>query len=308
MEYSDMPGMFGWHVIAMIVLAILGTIGLAYLVLYFRGMVADDTGAILREGVLRRLRTAERTTFGPQRAVKDRTEPTEEDAYIVIPDIRGYTRFLQLSRFTLGHAQYVVSALLQSMLDAVPGHGLQVAKIEGDAILFFGLTKENGGHTITADALNDSITAILRAFYTRRAELVRDNACPCGACHHVEDLELKVIVHRGPILRYRLSGGEELSGVPVIAAHRLLKNSVDLDRYVLVTNAARKGFVLPPAETITRHVEQTDVGEITADVYGFQPDAVIRREAVPTYGGMAAKVADAALKMNENIRILRRGA
>jgi hypothetical protein len=60
----------------------------------------------------------------------------------------------------------------------------------------------------------------------------------CNACTNVDRLNLKIIVHAGTALFYRIDKFSELSGVDVIILHKLLKNSVRSDRYILVTEKA----------------------------------------------------------------------
>lgn len=43
----------------------------------------------------------------------------ERETYLVIPDISGYTRFLSLNRFSLSHAQHVISQLLSAVIESV---------------------------------------------------------------------------------------------------------------------------------------------------------------------------------------------
>jgi len=112
------------------------------------------------------------------------------------------------------------------------------------------------------------VRALVVAFYRRRNDLVAGNVCPCEACGHVAELDLKVIVHRGDVVKYRLHGLEDLGGFAVIEAHRLLKNGLGRTRYVLVSEAASPGLSLPWESLPAAHAERyDDIGEIRCDVY-----------------------------------------
>jgi hypothetical protein len=49
-------------------------------------------------------------------------------------------------------------------------------------------------------------------------------------------LSLKLIAHYGPLSEYTIGRFTKLYGTSVIEAHRLLKNSIDGDEYVIMTD------------------------------------------------------------------------
>ena len=61
--------------------------------------------------------------------------------------------------------------------------------------------------------------------------------CACEACANVAKLKLKAVVHHGDAVFSKVGQFEKISGVDVILAHRLLKNSVEGDEYILMTAA-----------------------------------------------------------------------
>jgi class 3 adenylate cyclase len=97
----------------------------------------------------------------------------------------------------------------------------------------------------TADAASQQqeATALLRqlerffsVFRLRERELVSEcSLCACEACARSGDLRLKIIAHTGTILVKQVRQFEEIAGEDVIVAHRLLKNSVPGDEYLLLT-------------------------------------------------------------------------
>ena len=222
---------------------------------------------------------------------------------MVIPDISGYTHFMQLTRYSLAHAQYAVTALLGSIIDAAEQR-LAPAKLEGDAVLLYALRRSAGGLGLNGEDVGRAVVEIAKAFYQKRAGLERDNTCSCDACRNVGKLELKTVVHRGAVLLCDIRGHHEISGVSVIVAHRLLKNSLGMTRYVLVTEDAHAEVRLPIECSISRHREHFDgVGEVAAYVYDFEPLRLLGTAEAES--GLAAKAAEAGRKLRANWRDLR---
>ena len=288
----------GGGMIAMNFGLVLVLLAIVIVVLLLRRTIAGDPQSAIREGALRRLDLApERRPSGAPSG--------EVDGILVIPDISGYTQFMQMSAFALAHAQYAISALLNSMIDAAEGV-LATAKIEGDAVLLYGLRgSDDGQGGLVGDEVGAAICAVIGAFYRKRAELHCANACHCEACHSVDKLELKTVVHSGRLLLYELRGQQELSGLPVIVVHRLLKSAVGHDRYVLITDAAEPAVTLPLEATRRRHRQHYEgVGEIGGTVHVFDPAQLLAGEEPPA-AGTSTKAIDAARKIAEGLRGLR---
>lgn len=262
----------------------------AGLALYWRGQ-----GRVLRGQTVWHLSRGRRRARGPGGTVP--AGPTRDTA-LVMPDISGYTRFLHLSRFAEAHAQHIVSELLQAII-AGAAPTLTTAKVEGDAVLLY--APLDGPHARTPDQIADAVDALLRAFYRRLDELARSNLCHCDCCRHLGDLDLKAVVHRGPVTAYRLDRFTELSGMPVIVTHRLLKNSVQTPRYVLVTEAA--STLAPRFAANGRTTVETcrDVGEVTCTLHPFE-----RADVAPAGDGDSGRAAlrDTAAKLAANLRSL----
>lgn len=198
----------------------------------------------------------------------DPPDDVERDTFVVIPDISGYTRFMQLTRFAAGHAQFMVSQLLDVII-AAARPPLLPTRVEGDSVMFYAVSdRDNPLSGTSGPAVASAIHDMVSAFYLKRGELLAGNLCPCDACKHIGELDLKIVVHRGDIVRYRLRGLEDLSGMAVIEAHRLLKNSVGRARYVLVSEAAAEDIRLTWKLAPQRHRELYDgIGEILCDLY-----------------------------------------
>ena len=154
-----------------------------------------------------------------------------EPALIFIADISGFTHFV--TQTPILHSKDIISELLEAVIQSNQ-IDLEISEIEGDAILFYRFGE--------APSL-DEITAQLNAIYTIFEELIRGyentRLCCCIACDLTMDLAIKVIVHYGPVTSMVVGEFDKLIGPAVIAIHRLLKNSVGLEQYALLT----EGFV-----------------------------------------------------------------
>ena len=226
-------------------------------------------------------------------------DATARDGFVVIPDISGYTRFMRLNRFAAGHAQYVVAQLLDAVITAARPV-LAPTRVEGDSVMFHADSERDApGRGASGAGVADAVGRIVEAFYERRSRLAGGNLCPCEACRHIRELELKVVVHRGEIVRYRLQGLEDLSGLVVIEAHRLLKNSLGLARYVLVSEAAAADVELPWPRREARHREVYDgIGEMRCELYSLEelPGAAAATAPSP--------LRDTAGKLGSNLKSL----
>lgn len=192
----------------------------------------------------------------------------EKDVVLVIADISGYTRFIAANRGSLTHSQIIITELMKSILRELK-MPLRVAKLEGDAVFFY-LCKEGNERAIAQSitGFTQGIDRIFAAFDRRIAQLIQSNMCPCAGCQSIAMLRLKMVVHSGAALFYRLERFTELSGFDVILVHRLLKNSVEGDEYVLLTEAARNEL-FPAEDRDFKKAEEhyDDVGTVSTYVY-----------------------------------------
>jgi class 3 adenylate cyclase len=154
-------------------------------------------------------------------------------ALLLIADIGGYTRFMRVHRINLAHAQYVVARLLEAVIDGAEPR-LKLAKLEGDAAFFYALLPD-GKKTNALAAFADVVASIRREFVARRMELETDRLCSCDSCMQAGQLKLKFVAHVGEIAFQKVKRYTELAGVDVIFVHRLLKNSVPVPEYVLMS-------------------------------------------------------------------------
>jgi hypothetical protein len=184
---------------------------------------------------------------------------------LVLADISGYTRFARLHRTSEAHAEHIICELLEEVI-AATDHPLELHQLLGDAAVF---VARSDGSTEMAQDVFDQVQRLSEAFRLRAGELTGEcSLCVCDACRGAGTLKLKVIIHHGQVVETQLRGFAKLAGEDMIVAHRLLKNSVAADEYVLITE---------PFERLLGDVAGTDpdhrrescegVGEIGVVVY-----------------------------------------
>jgi len=153
----------------------------------------------------------------------------EARALLVIADIGGYTHYMKMHRIGLAHAEANTSRLLEAVIDAVPH--LELIEIEGDAAFLADRRPGDGG----ADAVARAAQAMHRAFHQEQAKMMAANLCSCAGCIAVGKLRLKCIGHVGDVAEQTIRDRTKLVGVDVILAHRLLKNAVPVEEYILLS-------------------------------------------------------------------------
>jgi len=150
------------------------------------------------------------------------------NALILIPDISGFTNFM--SSMELEHASHVISSFLETIVKAAEDK-FEVSEIEGDAVLLY----KKGG-LATKQELLDQCLAIFNAFHYQRKTMQQVVLCHCGACQSIINLSVKFIAHFGVISEIKVDRFVKASGMDMIIAHRLLKNNIDSNEYILLTD------------------------------------------------------------------------
>lgn len=181
--------------------------------------------------------------------------PNTRDTLFVLPDISGYTRFMSLNRFAMGHAQYIIFELLNAIIEAASSE-LELLKLEGDAALLIADVS-----TIVPDAMGHTIVNIFHNFDRTKQHLATSNVCLCAACRHIVDLDIKIFIHRGQAAHFQFRGMNDVFGTEPIVIHRMMKNRVSTRRYIMITSAAQSRVVLPVAgqiKTTTLNLEGLD--------------------------------------------------
>src|SRR5437016_6011453 len=97
----------------------------------------------------------------------------------MIADISGYTRFMNVHRLSLSHAQDVVAQLLDSVIGAAGGL-FEVAKLEGDAVFLY--AKIPAGKEPDLEPFTRRVRQIRESFLARRQRLSIYRLCNCDGC------------------------------------------------------------------------------------------------------------------------------
>ncbi|WP_323787042.1 DUF2652 domain-containing protein [Psychroserpens sp.] len=146
---------------------------------------------------------------------------------ICIPDISGFTRFMSDTNIEL--SAKVIPALLNEIIYANE-IGLRVSEIEGDAILFF----KKGELPPFKDLINQC-KSFFTQFYQQLDALSKKYSKEKGVSN-VPQLGLKIILHFGDnVESVQIGNRIKLMGEDVIVAHRLLKNDIKEDEYLLIS-------------------------------------------------------------------------
>ena len=152
-----------------------------------------------------------------------------EPSLIFIPDITGFTKFVQST--ATRHSQHIISELLETLLDS--NHlGLDIAELEGDAIVFYKYAQMP-----SLDALLFQAKRMFENFHQQLQKYAASGVCHCGSQKTPFDLSLKIIIHRGQLGFTTVKQYRKPHGFDMIVAHKLLKNSINEREYVLVTDS-----------------------------------------------------------------------
>ncbi|GAA4013495.1 hypothetical protein GCM10022408_28240 [Hymenobacter fastidiosus] len=162
------------------------------------------------------------------------TTPADADAdgmvpaLLFIPDISGFTRFIQESGSPL--APQLIADLLEILIEANM-LTMEVSEIQGDAILFYRL-----GPPPPVQELVLQCRRIFLDFqnYVRLVE--RDLDSELSAALRGYELTIKIIVHFGRVSVAQIRQFTKLMGRDVIVVHRLLKNNITGNEYILLSD------------------------------------------------------------------------
>jgi len=200
------------------------------------------------------------------------------NAVLAIADISGYTGFVHQPDLSIVHAEQIITALLDTVIDRA-AHPLTLNKLEGDAALLYA---EYEGPT--APVVRDILAQageFFGAFERTRLRLQQDrSACGCDACRGIERLRLKVLLHLGEIAVKQVRQFTGLAGRPLILLHRLLKNGVPAREYLLLSEDCAAAAA--PLEGLTWLDEEVDgVGPARVAYLLATPEALARLPRLP---------------------------
>ena len=200
-------------------------------------------------------------------------DPPAAERYLLLADISGYTGFMAGVEkehgvdFTAGipAAYSVLGALLDAVIVGL-APAFTLVKLEGDAVFAAASAPTLDGQ---GKRVVETIGATYRAFVDARTRAIPSSDHVCTACPAVANLDLKVILHRGPSVHQSVGAGSDLLGPAVTVAHRLLKNTIREEigyrPYLFLTDAAASALGVP--ELGTAHGETyADAGTIEGRV------------------------------------------
>ena len=198
-------------------------------------------------------------------------EARSKRVLLLLADISGYTRFMLSHGKALAHSQMIIGGLLETLMKQID-HPLEVVELEGDALFLYSpKTEEEAAWGTRSQHLLDTIHRLFHIFDQRLAEFAAYSICHCEACGRIGDLELKVVAHSGEALLSQVGQFPVVAGPDVIVVHRLLKNSLPADRYVLMTEAAYHDLPVPKDVQVLMGTEEYDIG--TFKTFHYVPEA-----------------------------------
>ena len=158
------------------------------------------------------------------------------EGLLFIPDISGFTRLVHSTDVLTG--KQITYELLSTIIRQ-NNLQLNIAEVEGDAVLFY-----RYGPAPSVAELVDQYEKMKEAFEIKLEELQIKFSQEI-------DLSLKVIAHYGTMTEFKIGHFKKLYGKVVIEAHRLLKNSIASDNYLLITDS-----LLEKAGVEDQHIQQ----------------------------------------------------
>ncbi len=206
-------------------------------------------------------------------------------AFFCVPDLTGFTRFVASADITF--AKEVIPALLRRLIEANLLK-MNVAEIEGDAIFFY-----KTGRLPSVKRVAEQCKLFYKTFLDFMDSLEKID--PDGHEKYVADqLGLKVVIHYGQISSANIKGRTKLLGEDVIITHKLLKNAIREDNYVLFTdkylrkirdpkklNSWFHGDQLTPGKEVYEYIGEVDYHYISLENVRRnqeEPEFIIQRK------------------------------
>ena len=220
------------------------------------------------------------------------------DTIFIFPDISHYTRFMTVNEFSFAHAQHIIFSLIDAMIERA-SQTLELSKLEGDAALFY-----VDADRFTPEQIGEAVMDIFRGFFSEQERLMCSNLCPCRACKGIANLDLKIFVHRGEAARFEFRGSVDHFGTDVIILHRMMKNNIEGDRYIMVTEAARGAIALPDlgeGYEVEENIEH--LGGVRARVFALDHAAKSHLTETPQKGAVSAS-SETVEKLSINLHTL----
>lgn len=192
---------------------------------------------------------------------------TSQPVLLLLVDISGYTQFMVEHAKEPRHSELIVRELMESLVEQVDVP-LRIAGVEGDALFLYAIkTGDDDTWRRRGASLVDRLLTLFETFAQRLVEIGSYSVCNCGACRAVGELHLKIIAHSGEAIFNQIAGHASLSGPDVITVHRLAKNSVSEDQYLLMTESAYRDLGAAAELEVNEGVEEIDTGTFKTHVF-----------------------------------------
>ena len=211
----------------------------------------------------------------------------EINACMVLLDISGYTQFIKYRTTSLLHAEQIITELLDSVIEHAE-YPLILNKLEGDAALLYSPIDDPEP---TLVSIYQQVEGFIKTFRDKQKQLMQEGAggCACDACQKIGNLNIKAVMHCGPVILKQVRQFEELAGEPVILIHRLLKNNVPGDGYILFTEDVYKilrTLMLPKLTAYVEHYDYMSPCKVYPLMPYLNPLPKIDQSPVSSWSGM----------------------
>lgn len=155
--------------------------------------------------------------------------PKDENgpALICIPDITGFTRFM--AENSIEFSRKIIPPLLRNIVNS-NSLNFKVGEIEGDAVLFYRFGELPG-----LKELSEQCKTFYLNFTSQLKELMAEHADDFHKNNSSNRLSLKIVLHVAEITSTKIANIPKLIGEDVVVVHKLLKNSVPDNEYILMT-------------------------------------------------------------------------
>jgi len=188
-----------------------------------------------------------------------------DTGFLILADISGFTAFVTATE--IEHGAEITGALLETVMHRL-APPLEIQELEGDAVFAIG-----ADGLVESRAVPSALMDAFRGFRDVQRRMAQDDSCSCGACRATAQLNLKLIAYHGRFVRQVVGGHARVAGPDVILAHRLLKNPVDADGYLLFSEPAiDRAGVDPVASGMERRLlSYAHLGEMPCFVADPEP-------------------------------------
>ena len=190
---------------------------------------------------------------------------SQPNSFIFLPDISGFTEFV--SNTEVEHSQHIIAELLELLIDNEK-LGLTLAEIEGDALFYYKTES-----VPDSEALMQQVENMYVKFHSHLKLYESHRICNCGACSTANNLTLKFFAHAGPLDFIQIKDQRKPYGKEVITAHRLMKNTIPIDDYLLLSEGVYEHWDKAINTTLTMQNSQSkyDLGIVKYQYYELTP-------------------------------------